>query len=297
MSLNQVRAARPVPGDGWPRRVVRAALRPFLPVGGVAAAIAVGKRLQRSTATGRRIVVDDLGAGADSAVVAALLGRVFAHYRHDRVLAVDATARRPGLAARLGLPDTARLDGGADTTSFESARAGLGQVGERLWTARVDPDGADAYVSGLLPLSRFFGVTLVAGGSGGAFVDAVGAGAHARVLLVRATRGAAAGVGREIDALVREGREDELPRTVVVLFEEERREDPGFDAGRTARIVAGSGAETVLLRHDRHLARGGAVSPRGIAEATHGTILHVAAEALNRAVDGDRPSARQGTQP
>jgi hypothetical protein len=296
MSATQTAVPRVMPGDGWPRRVGRAVLRPFRPVGEVAAAIETGARLQRSTSTGRRIMVDDLGTGADTAVVTALLGRVFAHYRHDRVLAVDATGRLPSLGTRVDTVHEGSLSNGVDTTSFESARSSLGEVGDRLWTVPVDPGDASAYVTGLLPLSRFFGVTLVAG-SGGGFVDAVGAGAHARVRVVRATRDAAVRVGRELDRLVREGRADELRRTVVVLFDQERREDPGFDAARTARIVAESGADTVIWSHDRHLAQGIAVSPRRISKATYRTVLHVAAEALNRAVDGDRPSVRQGTEP
>ncbi|RKS06923.1 MinD-like ATPase involved in chromosome partitioning or flagellar assembly [Nocardiopsis sp. Huas11] len=296
MSATQTATPRPVPGDRWPRRVGRAVLRPFRPVGEVADTIEVGARLQRSTATGRRIVVDDLGTGADTAVVTALLGRVFAHYRHDRVLAVDATAGLPSLGTRLDTVHEGGLDGGVDTTSFESARSSLGEVGERLWTVPADAADPSAYVSGLLPLSRFFGVTLVAGSSGG-FVDAVGAGAHARVRVVRATRDAAVLLGRGLDRLVQEGREDELGRTVVVVFDHQGREDPGFDAVRTARVVGESGADVVIWPHDRHLAQGLAVSPRRISEATHRTVLHVAAEALNRAVDGGRPTVRQGSAP
>lgn len=296
MSATQTAEPRTVSGDGWPRRVGRAVFRPFRPVGEVADAIEVGARLQRSTATGRRIVVDDLGTGADTAVVTALLGRVFAHYRHDRVLTVDATGGLPSLGTRLDTVPAGGLDSGLDATSFESARSSLGEVGERLWTVPADPGDASAYVAGLLPLSRFFGVTLVAG-SGGGFVDAVGAGAHARVRVVRATRDAATRVGRELDRLVADGRADELGRTVVVVLDHEHREDPAFDAVRTARIVAESGADAVLWPHDRHLAQGIAVSPRRISEATHRTVRHVAAEALNRAVDGGRPTVRQGGAP
>lgn len=279
---------RPVPGDGWARRFGRAALRPFRPVDGVAEAIELGMRLQRPTSTGRRIVVDDLGSGADAAVVTALVARSLAHFRHDRVLAVDATGRKPSLAERLGVDEPADLDG-ADSAAFGSVRRSLGEVNERLWTVRAAPGGADAYMSGLLPISRFFGVTLVAGESGGAFTEAVGEGAHARVRVVRATREAALKVGRELDGLAGAGREGETARTVVVLFEERRREDPGFDVARTARIIAESGAGVVVLPYDRHLAQGNTVRPRLICEATHRTVQLMAAEALDRAVDGVGP--------
>ncbi|WP_040689647.1 hypothetical protein, partial [Nocardiopsis lucentensis] len=281
MSVTQKAAAsagRAVPGDSVPRRVGRAALRPFRPADQVAEAVEVGRRLQRSTATGRRIVVDDLGTGADTAVVTALLARSYAHYRHDRVLAVDATGRSPSLGTRLGAEEAPDLAEGVDGAAFEVAREGLAQTGDGLWTVATARDDAAVYASRLLPLSRFFGVTLVAGGAGAAFTDVVGESAHARVWVVRATRAATARVGRALDLFVQGGREDEARRTVVVLFDERRREDPGLDAVRAGRIVAESGAGVVRLAHDRHLAQGGEVRTRRIAEATHRTILDAAAE-------------------
>ncbi|MFI6576698.1 ATPase [Nocardiopsis sp. NPDC050513] len=297
MSVSQTTAGvggRVVPGDSLPRRVGRAAVRPFRSVDEVARAVEVGRRVQRSTATGRRIVVDDLGTGADTAVVTALLARSFAHYRHDRVLAVDATGRSPSLGVRLGADGAARLGPGVDEATFEAAREGLSEVGDGLWTVATTRDDTAVYASRLLPLSRFFGVTLVAGAGDAAFVDAVAEAAHARVWVVRATRAAVARVGRALDAFVQGGREFEARRTVVVLFDERHGEDPGLDAVRTARVVADSGAGVVRLARDRHLAQGGEVRTRAIAEATHRTILDVAAEALNRAVDGDRPGTRRG---
>ena len=144
-------------------------------------------------------------------------------------------------------------------------------------------------MSGLLPISRFFGVTLVAGESRGEFAAAVDEGAHARVRVVRATREAALEVGRELDGLVGEGRQGEVERTVVVLFDELRREDPSFDAVRTARVISESGAGAIVLPHDRHLAQGAAVRPKLIGEATHQTVQLVAAEALDRAIEGTGP--------
>ncbi|WP_047871503.1 hypothetical protein [Nocardiopsis sp. RV163] len=279
---------RPLRGDRWVRRVGRAALRPFRAADGVADTIELGRRLQRPTSTGRRIVVDDLGSGADASVVTALVARSLAHFRHDRVLAVDATGRPPSLAERLGLDEPGDLDG-VDPAGFESVRASLGEVNERLWTVRAAPDGAGAYMSGLLPIARFFGVTLVAGESGGAFVEAVGRAAHARVRVVRATREAAIRVGRELDLLVAGGGQDEVRRTVVVVFDERRREDRGFDVARTTGIIAESGAGVIVLPHDRHLAQGAAVRPGFIRETTHRAVQLVAAEALERSVDGAGP--------
>ncbi|MFD3687120.1 ATPase [Nocardiopsis sp. NPDC058631] len=285
--------SRPVPADGWVRRVGRTVLRPFRPVDAVAEAIELGRRLQRPTSTGRRILVDDLGTGADAAVVTALVARALAHLRHDRVLAVDATGREPSMADRLGAAEPGDL-GGVDPTGFESVCGSLGEVNDGLWTVRADPDRADAYSAGLLPISRFFGVTLVAGGADGAFSAAVGAGAHSRVMVVRATRESALRVGRELDSLAG-ARRDEAGRTVVVVFDERRREDPGFDVARTVRIIAESGAAVVVLPHDRHIAQGTAVLPRLIGEATHRMVQLVAAEALGRAVDGV-PTARVRTE-
>lgn len=287
-------APRPVPGDRWARRFGRALLRPFRPVDEVADAIALGARLQRTASTGRRILLDDLGTGADATVVTALVARALAHLRHDRVLAVDATGREPSLAERLGVDEPDDL-AGADTTGFASVCDSLGEVNARLWTVRADPGQAGTYMSGLLPISRFFGVTLVVGASDGAFTEAVAEGAHARVRVVRSTRQAALGVGRELDELVGRGGWDEAGRTVVVLFDESPREDPSFDAVRTARVIAGSGAGAIVLPHDRHLAQGAAVRPKLIGEVTHRTVQTVAAEALERAIGGG-PSARTGAE-
>ncbi|MFW6640717.1 ATPase [Nocardiopsis algeriensis] len=284
---------RPVSGDPLPRRLGRAVLRPLRPVDEVARAIALGNRLQRSTSTGRRIVVDDLGSGADCAVVAALVARALAHFRHDRVLAVDATGRAPSLADRLGVPEPGNL-GGVDSATFETVREGLAEVTERLWTVGADPADADAYTGRLLPVSRFFGVTLVAGGQGG-FLEAVDEGAHARVRVVRATRASALRVGRELDRLAGEGREAEAGRTVVVVFDQERGEDRGFDAVRIGRIIEESGAAVIALPHDRHLAQGTEVLPRRIAESTHRTVQLIAAQALDRAIDGG-PAGTEGSR-
>lgn len=274
-----------VHGDPWPRRLVRSALTPFRSVSEIADAIEVRQRLQRSSATGRRIVVDDLGTDADTAVVAALVARVLAHHRHDRVLAVDATGRLPSLDTRLNTHVAHSLGAGAESGSFDLVKEGLGEAAAGLWTVQAAQGDEGLFASGLLPISRFFGVTLVVGGSGGAFVDAVGRAAHARIRVVRATREAARTVGRSIDELLRDGRRDEVDRSVIVVHDQDRREDPGFDAARVTRIIAESGAETVLLRHDRHLAQGTAVDTRRIAHATHQAALRIAAEAVNRAVE------------
>ena len=293
MNTEQVgRNATPVFGDRWTRRMGRAVLRPFCPVDEVDRAIALGAALQRSTVTGRRIVVDDLGTGADAAVVAALMARALAHFRHDRLLAVDATGREPSLATRLGAAEPGNLVR-ADATSFETACGELGEAADRLWTARADPADADAYRSGLLPVSRFFGVTLVVGEHGGGFLDSVAPGAHAQVRVVRATRDAVVRVGRELDVMAAEGRAREAERTVVVVFDQERGEDRGLDVASTAKIISESGAKVIALPHDRHLAQGTAVVPRRIAESTHRLVQTVAAAALDRAIDSG-PSTGSG---
>ncbi|MGW9346592.1 ATPase [Nocardiopsis flavescens] len=292
MNTEQVGQAAPVSGDPWVRRAGRAVLRPFRPVDEMARAIELGAGLQRSTSTGRRIAVDDLGTGADAAVVTALMARALAHFRHDRVLAVDAIGREPSLADRLGAAGPGDL-GRADAAVFETVCEGLGEVTERLWTARTDPADTRAYTSVLLPVSRFFGVTLVAGEHGGGFLETVARGAHARVRVVRATRDAVLRVGRELDVMAAQGREQEAGRTVVVVLDQERGEDRGLDVARTARIIAESGAEVVALPHDRHLAQGTAVLPRRIAESTHRLVQAVAVAALDRAIDGG-PSTGSG---
>lgn len=281
-------ATKVVHGDPWPRRLGRAALVPFLPTLEVADTIEVRRRLQHSTATGRRILVDDFGGGSDTAVVTALLARVLAHHRLDRVLAVDATDRLPPLGTRLDTHAAHALGEGVETGGFAQARESLGEAAPGLWTVQAAQDNEDAYACGLLPIFRFFGVTLVAGGSGGAFVNAVAESAHARIRVVRATREAARTAGRRLDQLLRDGRRHEVLGSVIVLFDQERDEDPGFDAVRVGRIIAESGAEVVRLRYDRHLAQGLAVRMRRLSRATHRTVLHIAAEAMTKAVEASR---------
>lgn len=282
-------ATKAVHGDPWPRRLGRAVVTPFLPASEIADTIELRRRLQRSTATGRRILVDDFGTGADTAVVTALIARVLAHHRRDRVLTVDATDRLPPLGTRLDTHAAHALGEGVRTASFEQAKESLGEVASGLWTVQAAQNNEDAYAAGLLPLFRFFGVTLVTGGSGGAFVNAVAETAHSRVRVVRATRDSARIVGRRLDGLLREGRRHEVENSVIVLFDQDRDEDPGFDAARITRIIAESGAEAVRLRYDRHLAQGLAVQMRRVSEATHRTAIHMAAEAMTKAVATVRP--------
>lgn len=282
-------AAKVLHGDPLPRRLGRMALVPFRSTLEIADAIEVRRRLQRSTATGSRILVDDLGGGADTAVVTALIARVLAHHRRDRVLAVDATDRLPPLGTRLDTHAEHALAEGVETGGFEQAKETLGEAAPGLWTVQAGQDNEDTYVCGLLPICRFFGVTLVAGGTGGAFVDAVADSAHARVRVMRATRESARRVGREIDRLLKDGRRHELQSSVIVVFDQERNEDPGFDAARNIRIIAESGAKVVRLRYDRHLAQGIVVRMRRVSEATHRTALHIAAEAMIKAVEAVGP--------
>ncbi|MET9784358.1 ATPase [Nocardiopsis alba] len=275
---------RPVFGDGWARRVGRLLFRPLGPVDGVARAVELGSGLQRSTVTGRRIAVDDVGTGADATVVAALMARALAHLRHDRVLVVDAETGEPSLATRLGASEPGDL-GATDAAAFETVRDGLGQVTDRLWTARTDPEDGGTYASGLLPVSRFFGVTLVAGERGGGFLETMAARAHSRVRVVRATREAVVRLGRELDDVASGENAAELARTVVVLA---REQDAGqdLDVTRTARIIEESGAAVIVLPPDRHLEQRIEALPDRIAESTHRLVQAVAVEALARAVDG-----------
>lgn len=292
---------RPVSGDSWGRRTGRFLIRPFRPVDEVSEAITVARGLQRSSATGRRVVVEHLD-GTESAGVAALMARALAHYRWDRVLAVGASHHEPTLARRLGTDAPGSLGTGLDTTSFEAVEKSVGRAGNRLWTVGTDPEDAEAHLRGLLPLSRFFGVTLVEGPREAPFVAAARVDAHARVLVARSTRAGARAVGRLLDDAdgtglsVAGGRDEELARTVVLLSEEEQGEDPGFDAERTERIIAESGAGVLRLAHDRHVAQGTAVRTRRIREATQNTVLEATAQALARAIDGRSRHDGEGRQ-
>ncbi|SKA10338.1 hypothetical protein SAMN02745673_02462 [Marinactinospora thermotolerans DSM 45154] len=279
-------------GDSLMRRIGRAVARSLWPADDLGEAVETGRAVQRPITTGRRIAVGGVDGETDHGVLTALLATVFAHYRHDRVLAVDvdpgvgSLEYRFGVRPRLSLGDLGREAGGGG--SFEVIEPYLTAVRERLWTLPVTRDDMGGHAAGdrgvVTALSRFFGVTLVdCGPETSSAVDrAVLAAAHARVLVVPATREGAFQAGRALDLMVAE--DAGLPRRSVVVFAEQAPGgDPRFDLLGTAGVVRRSGAAIALLGYDRHLALTSVPDPRRLARNTHTTVVRLAAETLRRA--------------
>ncbi|MFC7329874.1 MinD/ParA family ATP-binding protein [Marinactinospora rubrisoli] len=287
-------ATAAVSGDSLPRRIGRAVVRTFRPADDVLAVIDSGHALQRPITTGRRIVLTSPRGGADVSVLTTLFAMAFAHYRHDRVLAVDLVPGRGTLALRFGVrPRLSLADlaaGRIEADSFEHLEPSLTPARERVWLLPATGDGDDSapapelLPNTVLPLTRFFGVTLVdRGARPSADLDrATLASAHAHVLVEAATREGAASVGWALDRMIADSDESVLARTVVVFVDARPGEDPAFNFAGTAEVLRGGGAEVFRLGPDRHLARTTAIDPRRLAEATRTTTTRVAAETLRR---------------
>ncbi|MEY9214302.1 hypothetical protein NI17_020485 [Thermobifida halotolerans] len=288
-------SAATVHGDPLPRRAGRWLVRAFLPSDDVLAAVEVGAAVQRPILTGRRIVVDGPRGGVERSAVTALLALVFAHYRQDRVLALDVDPGTGSLARRFGVRTRRSLTDVADANppdSFEAVEPLLSSVRERLWTlpgAREEDEGdlgARIYRGALLPLSRFFGITLIHSGTGlpTELHDAVSAGAHAHVLVAPETGDGVVGVGRMLDTLLATGGDSLTSRIVVVLVAQETNPDPTFDLVGAVDILTEGGVGVFRLGRDRHLAATTVIDPRRLAQATHTTMARVAAEVLRRSL-------------
>lgn len=282
-------------GDSLARRIGRGLALPFRPTEDTLASVEVGEGLQRPITTGRRIVVTRPRVGAGRSAVTALLASVFAHYRNDRVLAMDITPGSEALALRLGVRPESSLAGidecELDFGSFEDVERHLAPVRNRLWMLpALTGEGsgaiaAESFHRTLLPITRFFGVTLIdrVADAFDGFNYAAQAGAHAHVLVVPATREGALDIARALDWMMANGAETLPAKIVVVFVEQVRAEQPGFDAAGAAEVLRGSGAEVVRLGYDRHLAVAPALDPRRISGSTHAAATRIALLALHRA--------------
>ncbi|QBI52212.1 MinD/ParA family ATP-binding protein [Streptomonospora litoralis] len=288
------RAARH--GDSLLRRMGRGAARPFRPPEDVLAPISLGRELQRPVTTGRRVVVSRPQGWAAESTVTALLAFAFAHYRYDRVLALDLGPGNSGLGPRLGVgePVAPGLSGAAiESDSFDDVAQCLAAVTDGLWVlpglqreiaeGRLD---AGAYHGSVLPLTRFFGLTVIdrAADASDGLNRAAQASAHAHVLVVPSTREGAASIGRAFDWMNANGAESLPSRIVVVFTEQSRRQDAAFDYRASAAILRQSGAEVFRLGFDRHLAEGTRIDPARISAATHAAATRIAAECLRRSL-------------
>ncbi|CAM3956784.1 hypothetical protein [Nocardiopsis rhodophaea] len=282
-------------GDSLLRRFGRGIVLPFQPSDRTHTAVELGESLQQTITTSRRIVVSRPRAGAGESTVTALLATVFAHYRNDRVLTMDITPGSDALARRLGvrpefsLGDLAR--GENDPNSFDELAPYLTRVRDRLWMLPGVQNGHRGGVDGqtfhqtLLPLTRFFGITLIDRGADvfDGFNRAAQTSAHAHVLVAPATREGAVSIALAFDWMTDHGNAA-LPADIVVVFvEQEPGEDPTFDSAGAADILRKSGAAVVRIGYDRHLAATAAFDPQRIAETTRTAATRIALEALRRA--------------
>ncbi|WP_344975323.1 MinD/ParA family ATP-binding protein [Salinactinospora qingdaonensis] len=280
-------------GDTLLHRVGRSVLRAFRPADEVLAAVAAGQALQRPITTGRRIVVTGPRDEVGRSTLAALLAMTFAHYRRDRVLAVDAAAGTGTLASRLGVRPRVSLGDLVDTAigagGFDDVEPHLAGVRERLWVlpseranSRGGRLGDHTYSGTVLPLTRFFGLTLVNCGSD--MFDGINRAAmlsaHAYVMVESATREGAASMSQVIDRMVAVGNRASVERTLVVFVAGAARADAGFDFAATAERIRNNGAEVTRVGYDRHLAETTAIDPRRLAESTHTAVTRAAGEAL-----------------
>jgi MinD-like ATPase involved in chromosome partitioning or flagellar assembly len=286
------------PGHGDPlaRRVGRLARRlaGTSAAGEVEQATLVAHQLQQPVTTGRRIAVVSIRGGAGKTTVAALLGTAFAHYRHDRVLVLEADVGLGTLPARLGVHQVRRTVGelaGTVTASapFETIAEHLlplpgggwllagsrGQVG-----AQLDPA---AYPALAVTLSRFFAVTVVDCDTlPGELARGALADAHARALVTPATVEGVVTARTVLDWLAGLGRPELLAGTVVTLVA--GTPHTVVDVEEAAALLAVGGAGVLAVPYDRHLAAGGPIEATRLAAGTREATTRLAADLLTRAM-------------
>ncbi|MFT2017277.1 type VII secretion protein [Streptomyces sp. 796.1] len=282
-------------GESVPRRSLRALRGAF--GSSAARAVAVETRLaqelQQPVTTGRQIVVTSIRGGAGKTTVAALLSRVYNHYRHDPVLTLEADAALGTLPARLGAPsvrwscaDLAQLVVPSmqltDVTGYLVPLtdggwllpAGQGRVG-----SRVD---IPTYRTVTVALRRYFGITVIdcetlPGEVARTAVDT----AHAHVLVAPATVEGVAGTRAVVEWLATLPR-PATARTVVALTTSTPH--ASLDLKAASAHLREAGPAVFTLPYDRHLAAGGPVQTRLLASATRQAAIRLAAEVLGRAV-------------
>ncbi|MFC5058564.1 cellulose synthase operon protein YhjQ/BcsQ [Saccharothrix xinjiangensis] len=288
-------AGRRRAGEPAHRRVARSVRRVFASssaeVHELAELIAA---VQQPITTGRRIAVTGVRGGAGKTTVAALIGRVFARRRADRVLAVDADPEVGSLAWRLGTPTghpvtvLARRLLAGEVLGMADLEPLLGAAGPGLWSvpAPVRPGPAADAVSAAREvgrsLSRHFGVTVLDCGHGMVLPAPVLVEAHAVVVAAPATLDGVRSTRVVLDRLHAAPGVVDLGRVVVVLSSLNDRSE-GVDLDRARRAVGVLGVPVVHLGFDRHLAGGGVVDVRRLAEPTVVSATRVAALALKRA--------------
>ncbi|KLL11886.1 hypothetical protein FrCorBMG51_08750 [Protofrankia coriariae] len=240
-------------------------------------------RPSRIVSSSRRSIIR---CGAGKTTASALLGAAFAHYRHDRVLIVEADPGLGTLPDRLGAPearfplgDLARIV--APSMSFERVVEYLVALSDGYWLVptgqrQVDPA---LYESVAMTLNRYFAITVVdCDTMPSELARTVLAGAHATALVAPAT---AEGVTTTRNMLTR-FRPEALARAVVVLTATAPHMAVDLDEAAARLRVGGAGVLTIP--YDRHLAAGGRIQAPLLAETTRERTARLAADLLDRAV-------------
>lgn len=253
--------------------------------------------VQQPVTTGRRIAVTGIRGGAGKSVVSALMATAMAHFRQDRVLALDADPGIGSLMLRLGMtgaPSLHRLvTSGADPASFDAVRAYLAQTDAGVWALGGTDDrfgevNLASYRAATNLLGRFFGVTVIDCGAGltGELPEGVLSDAHSQVMVTPATPDGVLSARRALELLATD-RPELASRTTVVLAAHAA--GAGVDPDRALATMPPWCRRVEYLAYDRHLADGSLIDPARLAEPTRVAALRIAGTALTLAAGRSLP--------
>ncbi|MFF3767818.1 type VII secretion protein [Streptomyces sp. NPDC001922] len=285
---------RPVHGDSMARRTGRSLLRLGQSAAQeVAEETRLAAELQQPVTTGRVIAVTSIRGGVGKSTVTALLSRVFNHYRHDPVLALDADAALGTLPVRLGAESVrwscAELAGILTPSMQLTDIIGyLVPVSDGGWllpasNGRVGPPlDVRSYRTVTLALRRYFALTLVdcetlPGEVARTAMDT----AHARVVVAPMTAEGVNGTRIVLDWLARLPH-SALETTVVALTANSP--DTTLDLKTATAHLRETGVVVVPVPYDRHLGGGGPLVNAMLGRDTRDAATVLAAEAMRRAV-------------
>ncbi|MBB5933921.1 hypothetical protein [Streptomyces zagrosensis] len=255
------------------------------------------RAIQQPVTTGRQIAVTSIRGGSGKSTVAALLALTYAHYRTDPVLAVEADPALGTLPRRLGVAevrwtcaDLARIVDPSmritDLTGYLVPHAGGGWLLPGSQGAVGTQLDIEAYRTVMTSVRRYFGMTVVDCETLPAEVARTAlTTTQARVVVAPATVEGVAATRAVLDWVGGLHR-SMLPTTVVVL--NHTVPHASLDAGKAAEHLGRDGAQVVTLPYDRHLAPGGIVRTRLLAQRTVDATAQLAAAVLDRAVSRER---------
>ncbi|WP_198427428.1 MinD/ParA family protein [Streptomyces buecherae] len=285
-------------GEGPARRAGRALARLVSSAARESAALTEAVRaIQQPVTTGRQIAVTSIRGGSGKSTVAALLALTYAHYRADPVLAVEADPALGTLPRRLGASevrwtcaDLARIVDPSmritDLTGYLVPHASGGWLlpgSQGAVGAQLD---VDTYRTVMTSVRRYFGTTVVDCETLPATVARTAlTTTQARVLVTPATVEGVAATRAVLDWVGGLHR-SMLPTTVVVLNHTVPHDS--LKVGRAVERLEAGGARVVALPYDRHLAPGGEVRTRMLAQRTVEATARLAATVLERSMARER---------